>query len=577
MKSLWILTSKNLKLLLRSKGSSLVVFCAPLLIILILGLSYNTSTKYSLNIGVYSSAFTEDVNSFMNTLQEEEFKIIKYTNLDECKEDIKLGFIHACISLPENLKVESNTPKEVTFLIDPAKINLVWMIQETLKSKFNLKTQEISQELTKNVLAKLVETKTKINEKNSEINSIKDKNSAATSSTESTKSGLNSIDLSPPPMDYSYASLTDFKTAVTNEITEAKAKINSAKSVVSDANTSSSVRDSLTVALTDVDKSINKINNQLDNEKFSETISRMEQDLTASKNKLAAASSAIGSAGNNLNQVSATINEAITSLSTLQTSLTEMQTNLDSLKVTEVGTIVNPLVTKIERVGKESTYLNYSFSTLLILVIMFTSLLLGTTLVMMEKNSPAFLRNFFLPLRKTTFIISIYLTNLILILLQIIIILGIALAFLPEGLVVLPQIILLLFVSASVFTFLGMGIGYLFTSEETGILASISLGSLFLFISGVVLPIESIAPWLREITLYNPFVISEKLVREVFLFNSALGTIYTDLLILVSYAIVLFLVILIAETIFRKNIINRFMKHHHKLHRQNEKMNKNEV
>ena len=141
METLWLLTKKNLKLLIRSKSSALIVFLAPLLIILILGLSYNTSSQYGLNIGIYSESFTEDVNSLMETLQEQEFKIIKYENsIEECVEDIKLGYVHACVDTPSILQVESNTPKEVTFYLDPSKINLVWMIQETLKSKFDLQS-----------------------------------------------------------------------------------------------------------------------------------------------------------------------------------------------------------------------------------------------------------------------------------------------------------------------------------------------------------------------------------------------------------------------------------------------------
>src|SRR3989338_4439196 len=116
MQSIWLLTKKNIKLLLRAKASALIIIFAPLLLILILGLSYNTSSKYGLNIGVYAASYTEDVNAFVSTLQEEEFKIIKYDqSIDECVEDIKLGFVHTCIKVPESLKVEDNNPKEITF------------------------------------------------------------------------------------------------------------------------------------------------------------------------------------------------------------------------------------------------------------------------------------------------------------------------------------------------------------------------------------------------------------------------------------------------------------------------------
>ncbi len=202
---------------------------------------------------------------------------------------------------------------------------------------------------------------------------------------------------------------------------------------------------------------------------------------------------------------------------------------------------------------------------------MFSSLLLGTTLVMMEKNSPAFLRNFFMPIRKTTFVISTYLTNVILIVIQLMVILGISLFFLDNLLGVLPLVVLILFLAASVFTFLGMVLGYIFTSEETGVLASISLGSLMLFLSGVIIPLENVSVVLRNIAIFNPFVIAEKLVREVFIFNASLETIWVDLLILVGYTVILFLVILMAESILHEHLINRFLRQHHHMHKPEEK------
>jgi ABC-type polysaccharide/polyol phosphate export permease len=216
------------------------------------------------------------------------------------------------------------------------------------------------------------------------------------------------------------------------------------------------------------------------------------------------------------------------------------------------------------------------FPALMILVIMFSSLLLGTTLVMMEKNSPAFTRNFFVPVRKITFILATYLTNLILILVQVIVILGISWIFLGDiSKAILPSA-LVLFLAASIFTFIGMAIGYLFSSEETAVLASISSGSILLFISGVIIPLESVSTLLRQVTYFNPFVIAEKLVREVFIFGSSLDSLWMDLGLLAIYALVLFLLILVIESLMHKQLFNKFFHHHHK-QRLADKLEKKEV
>ncbi len=585
LRALYQLTKKNLKLLIRSKSSALIVFLAPLLIILILGLSYNTSDQYAINIGVYADSFTEDVNQFADTLKEEEFKIIKYESLtlEDCKNDVKYGLIHACIHVPDNFKIESNEAKKITFNVDPSKINLVWMIQETLNTKLNLQAQVISQELTQNILTKLVDTKTKINEESTTITSIKNKSATVTSTTETAKTGLTNIDLTAPVAIYDLTKVDTFETDLSADLNSASSAITDAISAIDSADMNSSekadIKTELESAQSEIDAALAQVeNNSTDTTsaftEISNLVNNLNADLIATKGKLSTASETVTSTTSNLDQITTTISEVTTALENLQTTLDEINTNLESQKVTEASTITNPLITKIEKVSEESTYLNYMFSTLLILVIMFSSLLLGTTLVMMEKHSPAFLRNYFLPIRKVVFVTSIYLTNLILILLQILVIMSVSLFFMKDSLPSFPAIALILFITASIFTFLGMLIGYLFHSEETATLASISLGSIFLFVSGVILPLESVSPLLRSITYFNPFVIAEKLVKEILLFNTQLVIVWKDVLVLSSYAVVLFLVILIMESLIHQHVIARHMRHHHKKHRQNDKLEK---
>ena len=78
MSALWLLTEKNLKNLIRAKGSALIVIFAPLLIILILGLSFNTTSKYGLNIGIYAPTETAEVTKLIEGLKEQEFTVAKY-------------------------------------------------------------------------------------------------------------------------------------------------------------------------------------------------------------------------------------------------------------------------------------------------------------------------------------------------------------------------------------------------------------------------------------------------------------------------------------------------------------------
>lgn len=555
MKNVYYLIKKNLKILIRSKSSALIVIFAPLILILLIGFAYNTS-QTGLNIGVYSPQFTEEISSFLNSLPEEEYKIIKYDNSEECVEDIKLGFTHTCLVLPENFQIQDNSKKEITFYIDQSKINLVYLITDTLNKKFNLKSQEISQELTSGVLTKLFDTKTKIEEKSGQVDQAKTKNQQAVSQTSTIQSDLTSLDLSVPSTDHNISSLEDIREDV-NE------KLDEVISLVVSSNLNSS------------DKSIfkeklNKISNKIVGngsgtlEEVSSLISSLYADLNTTMIKLTAASETVSSAETQLSSLASSLNEGIAVLNAIKATLTEIHEDIVSQKVTDASTISAPLTTKIERVTAEKTHLNYMFPSLMVLAVMFISLLLGTTLVMIEKHNQAYFRNFIVPVKKIAFVFSTYLTNSLLVLIQIAVILGFSLIFLKDIFTQLHLTALILFVSSSVFTLIGMIVGYLFTSEDTGTLASISFGALFLFVSGTILPLESMPTAIRQITHFNPFVLGEKLIREIFIFKSPFAIVFNDLLLLAGYSLILFILILIIDSLSSKHFLTKALYKHYK-------------
>jgi len=563
MKSLWLLTIKNLKVLLRDKGSALIVIFAPLLIILILGLSYNNSGLYNIKIGVVAPSQSPDVQSFISLLQEQKFTLNNYdSDIDQCLQDIRTGLVHACINLPESLQIESNSPKEVVFYVDPTRINLVWMIQETVNSKFDLKAKEISQGLADQVLGTLSTVKTDLQGRVQDVSGIQSSASSASSLASSARENLNNIDVT---LDELPVNSEVIKT-LESSVLAALDKVNQAREDLAALNLSSSQEEQVDGPLGSAKSNLETVlplvsDNSTDS--LSYNFFLLQKNVQKSKEKLLAAKATIENSDSSLESTQTTLQQTVDSLTALQNAMNQISSNIDQLKVTDSNTIAQPLTTKIETVREEGTYLNYLFPTLLIIVIMFSSLLLGTTLVMMEKNSSAYIRNFFIPVRKATFIAATYLTSLFLNLVQIIIILGISLIFLKDSLPIFPSVALILFITASVFTFLGMALGYLFSSEDTGVLASISLGSLLLFTSGVIIPLEAIAPALRDIINFSPFVIAEGMIREIFLFSSTISDVYIDFLVLLSYAIVLFLLVLIIEVVLHKHLIKRAMQQHH--------------
>ncbi len=105
---------------------------------------------------------------------------------------------------------------------------------------------------------------------------------------------------------------------------------------------------------------------------------------------------------------------------------------------------------------------------------------------------------------------------------------------------------------------------------------AISLGAVFLFVSGTILPLESMPAIVRQITHFNPFVLGEKLIREIFIFNASFSIILNDLLLLTSYAVILFILILIIDSLASKHFLTKLLYKHHKYvrERKNKKIKK---
>ena len=113
-----------------------------------------------------------------------------------------------------------------------------------------------------------------------------------------------------------------------------------------------------------------------------------------------------------------------------------------------------------------------------------------------------------------------------------------------------------------------MVIGSLFSSEETSILASISTGSLFLFLSGVILPIEGMSAGLRDITQLNPFVVAEEVVRRVFIFGGSFQGLLEPFLTLILYSAILFIGMMVVDSLMHQHLVEKVLYKHHKRNRR---------
>ena len=157
--------------------------------------------------------------------------------------------------------------------------------------------------------------------------------------------------------------------------------------------------------------------------------------------------------------------------------------------------------------------------------------------------------------------LSIYLTTILLMIIQIAIIVGIS-AYFFKSLVLsqLGPISLILTVSTSLFVLLGMLIAYVFKAEQTITLVTISFGSLLLFLSDVILPIESMPLLVQSIVKFNPFLISEQLLKKVILFGVEFSSLVPDILYLAGLSLAAFILIMLNEKLIKRHFLAKIFK-----------------
>jgi ABC-type multidrug transport system permease subunit len=231
-----------------------------------------------------------------------------------------------------------------------------------------------------------------------------------------------------------------------------------------------------------------------------------------------------------------------------------VQDNIDTLSgiaVKDARNIVSPVSTQIVPITDDNKkHVNYLFPALLILIIMFISMLLSSLNIVLEKNSRAYFRNFVTPTSDIVFIISSYFTNLFVLLAQLIIVFGVTYFTLDKGILVnFGPTCLILFMTASFFIFLGMVIGYMFSSEEGTILGTISISSVFFFVSNLVIPIDALPETVKFFVNLNPFVIASSLLKRAFLFHIPIEILKPDLILFSIYIVVTLLVLFVMQRI----------------------------
>lgn len=573
MKNLTKLIQKNFRLLLRAKMSSLIVIIGPLLVIFLVGIAFNNSNLFKVNVGVYTPQESELAQSFLEDLSESKFKITHFSSQEECIEAIKTGVVHICSIFSDTFSLDPQSKNEITFYADFSRVNLVYNILDATSSTISITSSDLSLNLTTQLINTLEEVRDLMRAKRNILVSMTTQNDQLYQRINQVTESITGLDLALDRNLFDTGNLSaqeakvDFLMKridgmVTDNLKQTQDLITNLQNKINFAAMSESDKSNITDILNEAQQDIDLMNDQLDSllgdtkkdvHALSTLATSIISQLESTSSKLSAATGAKSSTSENLDYMKLTIDHSLNNIIDMQQTINTIENLAKDIKVTDAATIVNPITTTVKPVTTDKSRLNYIFPVLLILIALFTSILLVSTLIQIEKGSSAAFRNFMSPTRDITTIAATFFTAMIVLLLQLVILLVVAgIFFSPQILFTIFDTFVILFFVCALFTSIGMVIGYIFRSPETASLASISIGSLFLFLSDVILPLETVPPFISSIVQYNPFIIGVNLLRRTILFQSRVYSMGTDLVILIIYAILLFLFVLFVHILTKK-------------------------
>jgi ABC-type multidrug transport system permease subunit/uncharacterized protein (UPF0335 family) len=551
---------KNIRIVVKSKSTLLTIILGPLLVMFLLGLAFDNANIYRINIGVHFNEKNNLTKSFVDKL-ETRFRVIEYENPEKCVESIKLETINTCIIFPENMSIEENKTNEVQFYVDYSKINLVWMIRDVIMSSLEERSEEITQDLTNQLLEKIERIETEVKEKQPVLIEMTTINNILGENVKNMQTRLNELDTSFNSASFKVSEIkgqiTKLKTLGSDSINSCNDTLNYIKSLVSSSNLSASEKNSINSKIIDAQNDLNSIKSNMNSIYNDENsgelnilISNLVSKISEAEKKFIEINKTLQNFSQSLDYSKTKLSEGLLGIIKLQESFNKINKEIKGIEIRSAEKIVKPITITIKPLSYKKTHLNFLFPTLITIVLMFVSIMLSSLMVIIEKNSPAYFRNFISPTHQSIFSIATIITTLLIVIPQFLILFLIAMLYVKtELLTSFWSSLGIAFLSIMVFTLIGMLIAQFFKREETVMIAALIISTLLLFLSNTIIPIESMNIVLARIANYSPFVVSEFLFRHSLIFQTKLAGVSFQLEILCFYIIIL-LVLVLAKDLF---------------------------
>lgn len=477
---------RNFQISLNTKASSLILILSPLILIGLMGFALQDVSMKNIKVSLFMDEKDSFSDTFIGRLEEQGYSVEVENSLEICKNKVKNAKSHVCIHLQKEYTPSLNYPMyNLDLNVDFSKQRVVWQIigtiqgiaeQESYKAREGFVTdlKQDSQELSKKLEIEEARIDTAVREIDYLRNLLRD------------------VESQSQDIDSAVFAIDSNLTIIKNNLVVIQ---NSGLLIGQDL-----------VFLTNSLNLINGIQNQL---------ILIETDT-----------------GKSINNIETRLTSARGELRNTQNSLRDMREGLNTIRDTDIESISEPISVSYKSVLDETEgeiknkleSLDYLFPSFTMFFILFGSIVFASVLRIRERSSSAYVRNIASKIKGSKLILSDFMTCSVLMIIQIIIIFVTAYFFLNISLLqnIFVSVALIL-IAISLFTLIGIAIGSILNTQESVIIASISLCILFFIFSSIIVPVEILPKALSTVISLFPLTLLESKLRLALIFNGGIG------------------------------------------------------
>jgi hypothetical protein len=497
---------RNLDIILNAKLSFLIIFLGPVILMLVAGAILQDTSLKNLDIGIYtynSSDLTQDdfLQGFQQNLYAGGSTVHIEQSLSDCEDRVLKMEYNACVEInksEEYVPVQNmnfgtlKTPSyELTTHVDYSQTGSAWKIISTIQGAAEKKYSEMTQQKIDALVSQIDTIITNLGVQRDSITSIRTELASIQTNLQLMTTNLDKIN---------NENLLIFQEAsnINNKLTQLDAAYPAGIPITDQVRTS----------LTTIQSNSNMINAYLIGEQ-TDTGSVSQRLLTLDSN-----------------------------LADVQTNMGSVISDWNQLKQTQTSQVSTPIIYKSQSISGSAAYnvaqlgfIDYLFPSFLMFFMIFVCLIFPTNLIIRERTSNSQIRNMTSKTSGLKFGINNFLSCVLIIITQVVILLLISQFFLKADIFFKTvSILTLVVISVCILSLLGMLLGYLFNKFESAIIASISVSIIMLILLPGITPTSVLPPTISPlIKVFLPVILENKL-RTLIIFGAPLSFSFTEIL-----------------------------------------------